>query len=118
MADKNRSAGCLMLKTFRLLLLLVVAMLLGSGPAAFAVTPIDVVVEDRAGVLDRDTLVPATTAIEFHKHTKVAVYTYNGNVADNKMRGFSGSPGPNTLTGSAPTARNGPTVALSSPSIL
>uniref|UniRef100_UPI002FC66DD8 DUF5129 domain-containing protein n=1 Tax=Pseudarthrobacter sp. TaxID=1934409 RepID=UPI002FC66DD8 len=35
------------------------------------------------GVLDRNTLVPAITAIEFHEPTKVAVYTYNGSTADN-----------------------------------
>jgi len=65
-----------------LLLLLMFAMLLG-GAAAFAVTPSDVIVEDRAGVLDRHTLVPAIDAIEFHTPTKVAVYTYNGSAADN-----------------------------------
>lgn len=64
-------------------LLLVFGLLLGGGPAAHAVTPTDVVVEDRAGVLDRNTLLPAITAIEFYEPTKVAVYTYNGNVADN-----------------------------------
>jgi len=71
----------MMLKTFRLLL--VFALLLVGCAAAFAVTPIDVVVEDRAGVLDGNTLVPAIAAIEFHEPTKVAVYTYNGSAADN-----------------------------------
>lgn len=65
------------------LLLLVFAALLAGGPAAFAITPTVVVVEDRAGVLDRNTLVPAINAIDFHSPTKVAVYTYNGSAADN-----------------------------------
>ncbi|WP_426225946.1 DUF5129 domain-containing protein [Pseudarthrobacter sp. DSP2-3-2b1] len=65
------------------LLLVVFAMLVGGAPAAFAVTPVDVVVEDRAGILDRNTLVPAINAIEFYSPTKVAVYTYNGSAADN-----------------------------------
>lgn len=64
-------------------LLLLFALLIGGGQAALAMTPTDVVVEDRAGVLDRNTLVPAITAIEFYEPTKVAVYTYNGSAADN-----------------------------------
>ncbi|WP_258229319.1 DUF5129 domain-containing protein [Arthrobacter sp. HMWF013] len=75
-------AGDLMLKILRLLLV-VFAMLVGGAAAAFAVTPVDVVVEDRAGILDRNTLVPAINAIEFYSPTKVAVYTYNGSAADN-----------------------------------
>lgn len=57
--------------------------LVGSGPAALALTPVDVVVEDRAGVLDRNTLLPAVRGIDFYQPTKVAVYTYNGTAADN-----------------------------------
>ena len=64
-------------------LLLVVIGLVGSGPSALAVLPVDVVVEDRAGVLDRNTLVPAIEAIEFYQPTKVAVYTYNGSASGN-----------------------------------
>ncbi|GAC1372311.1 MAG: hypothetical protein NVS2B15_08300 [Pseudarthrobacter sp.] len=60
------------------LLLLVFALLLGGVAAALAVTPTGIVIEDRAGVLDRNTLIPAITAIEFHEPTKVAIYTYNG----------------------------------------
>jgi uncharacterized membrane protein YgcG len=71
----------MMLKTFRLLL--VFALLLVGCAAALALAPTGVVVEDRAGVLDRNTLVPAITAIDFHEPTKVAVYTYNGSAADN-----------------------------------
>jgi uncharacterized membrane protein YgcG len=72
----------LMVRAFRLLLL-ACAMLLGSSAAAFAVTPVDVVVEDRAGVLDRNSLVPALNSMEFHSPTKVAVYTYKGSLEDN-----------------------------------
>jgi uncharacterized membrane protein YgcG len=82
MADTGCMAGYLMLKTFRLLLI-VVAVLLGGSAPALAVTPTDIVIEDRAGVLDPRTLVPAIAGIEFHEPTKVAVYTYNGSAADN-----------------------------------
>ena len=64
-------------------LLLVVIGLVGAAPAALAVTPVDIVVEDRAGVLDQNTLLPAVQAIEFYEPTKVAVYTYNGSASDN-----------------------------------
>ncbi|WP_445154222.1 DUF5129 domain-containing protein [Arthrobacter sp. Hor0625] len=59
------------------------ALLLGPAHAALAVPPTDVVVEDRAGVLDRNSLLPAVRSIEFYEPTKVAVYTYNGTAADN-----------------------------------
>lgn len=58
-------------------------LLLGGATAALAVAPADVVVEDRAGVLDPNTLLPAIRAIDFYQPTKVAVYTYNGTAADN-----------------------------------
>ncbi|MET1086680.1 MAG: hypothetical protein ABWY04_06115 [Arthrobacter sp.] len=45
-------------KVFAVLLLVVIG-LAGTGPAAMAVTPVDVVVEDRAGVLDQKTLLPS-----------------------------------------------------------
>ena len=64
-------------------LVLVLVGLAGTTPAALAVPPADVVVEDRAGVLDRNTLLPALRAIDFHQPTKVAVYTYNGTASDN-----------------------------------
>ena len=57
--------------------------LLGGAPAALATTPTAVVVEDRAGVLDQRTLLPAVQATDFYEPTKVAVYTYNGTAADN-----------------------------------
>ncbi|MDZ4092805.1 MAG: DUF5129 domain-containing protein [Arthrobacter sp.] len=65
------------------LLALVLIGLVGTGSAAQAVTPVDIVVEDRAGVLDRNTLLPAVQAVEFYQPTKVAVYTYNGSASDN-----------------------------------
>ncbi|MDR6417057.1 DUF5129 domain-containing protein [Pseudarthrobacter sulfonivorans] len=71
-----------MLKAFRLLLI-VFAVLLGGAVPALAVTPTDVVIEDRAGVLDYNTLVPAIAGIQFHEPTKVAVYTHNGSAAEN-----------------------------------
>ncbi|QCB97447.1 DUF5129 domain-containing protein [Arthrobacter sp. PAMC25564] len=62
---------------------LVMVGLVGAGPAALAVRPVDVVVADRAGVLDQNTLLPALRAVDFYQPTKVAVYTYNGTAADN-----------------------------------
>lgn len=63
--------------------LLVFTLLFVGGPAALAVPATDVVIEDRAGVLDRNTLIPAITAVDFHEPTKVAVYTCSGSAADN-----------------------------------
>ena len=63
--------------------LLICSGLVAAAPAALAVRPVDVVVEDRAGVLDRNALLPAIRNIDFHQPTKVAVYTYNGTAADN-----------------------------------
>lgn len=65
------------------LLLLLVVFLPATAPTAFAIAPASIIVEDRAGVLDRNTLVPALERIEFHEPTSVAVYTYNGNTGDN-----------------------------------
>lgn len=64
-------------------MLLAIAVLFVCAPAAFAVPPVEIIVEDRAGVLDSDTLVPAIEAIDFYEPTKVAVYTYNGAAEDN-----------------------------------
>lgn len=61
----------------------VAGLLLGPAAAAFAVAPVGVVVEDKAGVLDRNTLLPAVQQIEFYQPTTVAIYTYNGSAADN-----------------------------------
>ncbi|WP_104104284.1 DUF5129 domain-containing protein [Arthrobacter sp. 08Y14] len=64
-------------------LLLVLITLTGGAAAAAAVTPDEVIVEDTAGVLDSNTLLPALENIEFREPTTVAVYTYNG-PADNE----------------------------------
>ncbi|WP_426978166.1 DUF5129 domain-containing protein [Pseudarthrobacter sp. O4] len=71
-----------MRKFFGVLALVLIG-LVGTGPAALAVRPVDVVVEDRAGVLDRNTLLPAVQSIDFYQPTKVAVYTYNGTASAN-----------------------------------
>jgi uncharacterized membrane protein YgcG len=64
-------------------LVVLMAGLLGGASAALAVTPTAVVVEDRAGVLDQKTLLPAVRSTDFYEPTKVAIYTYNGTSADN-----------------------------------
>lgn len=64
-------------------MLLAIAVLFVGASAGFAVPPVEIIVEDRAGVLDSDTLVPAIEAIDFYEPTKVAVYTYNGAAEDN-----------------------------------
>lgn len=65
------------------LLLFLAALMLGTAAPALAVPPSSVVVEDTAGVLDRNTVVPAVEALDFHEPTTVAVYTYNGRAEDN-----------------------------------
>ncbi|CAN7383149.1 DUF5129 domain-containing protein [Arthrobacter sp. LjRoot78] len=63
-------------------LLVLLGLLCGSA-AALAEPPVEFVVEDRAGVLDRSRLVPAVEAIDFYEPTRVAVFTYRGAAADN-----------------------------------
>ncbi|MFJ5961410.1 DUF5129 domain-containing protein [Pseudarthrobacter oxydans] len=64
--------------------MLVLAALLPAGAAAaFADPPVSVQVEDTAGVLDRNQLVPALEGIDFYEPTRVAIYTYNGRTGDN-----------------------------------
>lgn len=58
-------------------------LLLGGAPAAQAATATDIVVEDTAGTLDLDTLLPAIAKIDFHEPTKVAIYTRSGRSSDN-----------------------------------
>jgi len=53
------------------------ALAVPSAPAS-AVEPVDIVVEDTAGVLDQNTLLPALEEIGFRDPTTVAVYTYRG----------------------------------------
>lgn len=54
----------------------------GTGPA-HAAGATDVVVEDTAGALDKNTLLPGIDAINFNEPTKVAIYTRNGEYSDN-----------------------------------
>ncbi|MBF4993189.1 DUF5129 domain-containing protein [Arthrobacter gandavensis] len=65
----------------RILLTLLTALLAVAAPAsaAIAVEPVDIVVDDNAGVLDRNTLLPALEQIQFRDPTTVAIYTYRGN---------------------------------------
>jgi hypothetical protein len=65
------------------LMLLAVSVLLGPAPAAGAATPLNLVVEDTAGVLDQQTLRAEAAKIDFYEPTTVAVYTYRGSAADN-----------------------------------
>jgi uncharacterized membrane protein YgcG len=67
-------------------LLVFLGLLWGSvagSAAARAVPPAEVVVQDDAGVLDRNRLVPAVEALEFYEPTRVAVYTYRGSADAN-----------------------------------
>lgn len=66
-----------------LLVLLVLLGFLCGTAAALAVPPVDVVVADGAGVLDRNRLVPAVQALDFYEPTRVAVFTYRGSAEDN-----------------------------------
>ena len=51
--------------------------------AAHAEPPVEVVVEDGAGVLDRNRLIPAVAALDFYEPTRVAIFTYRGSAEDN-----------------------------------
>ncbi|MER2133471.1 MAG: DUF5129 domain-containing protein [Arthrobacter sp.] len=64
----------------RILLIIATALLALAAPAApaSAVEPVDIIVEDTAGVLDQNTLVPALEQIQFHDPTTVAIYTFRG----------------------------------------
>lgn len=64
--------------------MLLVLLGLVSGPAAArAEPPVGIVVEDGAGVLDRNRLIPAVEAMDFYEPTRVAVFTYRGSAEDN-----------------------------------
>lgn len=65
------------------IMLALAATLLGAAAPSVATAPAAVVVEDTAGVLDRNTLVPAIGKIQFYEPTRVAVFTYNGKPEDN-----------------------------------
>ena len=71
-----------MRKFWAALMLGAIALFLGITPAhAAGVT--EIVVEDTAGVLDQNTLLPAIKAISFNEPTKVAIYTREGKSSDN-----------------------------------
>ena len=57
--------------------------LIGGASAALASQATDIVVEDTAGTLDLDTLIPAIEKINFNEPTKVAIYTRDGKSVDN-----------------------------------
>ncbi|HKU03220.1 MAG TPA: DUF5129 domain-containing protein, partial [Arthrobacter sp.] len=63
--------------------LAVAALLVGVAAPGTAMAPVAVIVEDTAGVLDQNTLVPAVEQIQFYEPTRVAVFTYNGTAEDN-----------------------------------
>ncbi|GAA1864563.1 hypothetical protein GCM10009715_09660 [Paeniglutamicibacter psychrophenolicus] len=65
------------------ILALGVMLLAGGAPAAFAAQATDIVIEDTAGTLDLNTLVPAIKKISFNEPTKVAIYTRDGEYNDN-----------------------------------
>lgn len=72
-----------MLSRIGVALLAVAALLLGIAAPGTAAPPVAVIVEDTAGVLDQNTLLPAVERIQFHEPTRVAVFTYNGKAEDN-----------------------------------
>ncbi|MDQ0076051.1 DUF5129 domain-containing protein [Arthrobacter oryzae] len=51
--------------------------------AAHAEPPVEIVVEDGAGVLDRNRLIPAVESLDFYEPTRVAIVTYRGAAEDN-----------------------------------
>lgn len=55
----------------------------GTATAANADKPTAVIIEDTAGVLDQNTLLPAIKDIDFYKPTTVAVYTRAGDPSEN-----------------------------------
>ncbi|GGI00220.1 DUF5129 domain-containing protein [Arthrobacter liuii] len=65
------------------IVLALVALLLGVAAPGTAVPPAAVIVEDTAGVLDQNTLIPAVERIQFYEPTRVALFTYNGKAEDN-----------------------------------
>ncbi|BCW78833.1 DUF5129 domain-containing protein [Arthrobacter sp. NicSoilC5] len=72
-----------MVRRIVLMVLALAVLLVGAAAPATAVAPVAVIVEDTAGVLDQNTLVPAVERIQFYEPTRVAVFTYNGKAEDN-----------------------------------
>ena len=64
-------------------LLLAATAVTGTATAAYADKPVEIVVEDTAGVLDTNTLIPAVSDIDFYEPTTVAIYTRAGEYEDN-----------------------------------
>ena len=64
-------------------LLLSATAITGTATAAFADKPVEIIVEDTAGVLDLNTLLPAVEDIDFYEPTTVAIYTRAGDYEDN-----------------------------------
>ena len=64
-------------------ILLTFTALTGTATAALADPPVDVIVEDTAGTLDLNTLIPAVEKIDFYEPTTVAIYTRAGEYEDN-----------------------------------
>lgn len=71
-----------MRKFWAALMLGAMALFVGIAPA-HAAGATEVVIEDTAGVLDTNTLLPAIDAIKFNEPTKVAIYTREGKGSDN-----------------------------------
>ncbi len=63
-------------------LLVLLGPLCGTA-AARAEPPAEIVVEDSAGVLDRNRLIPAVESLDFYEPTRVAIFTYRGSAEDN-----------------------------------
>ena len=63
-------------------LLVLLGPLCGTA-AARAEPPAEIVVEDSAGVLDRNRLIPALESLDFYEPTRVAIFTYRGSAEDN-----------------------------------
>lgn len=72
-----------LMRRIGVIMLVLAASLLGVAAPSDAVSPSAVIVEDTAGVLDRNTLVPAVERIQFYEPTRVAAFTYNGKAEDN-----------------------------------
>lgn len=64
-------------------LLLALTAMTGTATVAFADKPVEIIVEDTAGVLDLNTLLPAVEDIDFYEPTTVAIYTRAGEYEDN-----------------------------------
>lgn len=71
-----------MRKVWAALMLGAISLFVGIAPA-HAAGATEIVIEDTAGVLDKNTLLPAIDSIKFNEPTKVAIYTREGKGTDN-----------------------------------